>query len=239
MKPTKPIIFSLAGVTLLAAGVIAGLAITQKTFRTPTAMLGVYQGEGLSGEPVFAFDGFNGRDLVNLALGTPLGTPRTNEVLAMEIDCGSPTARLVVYDKTANSNLLVIAESEPIDLVGQKDNPATPYPNRTRFVAQFEIQTLGNETDGLTGGYLTMAGRIRTDPQTGCPEAVLVDRDKFDKLFGDREVKSSEEADELVRRCGLGHYIGVLRINASGAARTVLVPRGVISIRRQLPQGAQ
>ncbi|MEI6085038.1 MAG: hypothetical protein WCS70_12140 [Verrucomicrobiota bacterium] len=234
MKYQKTILLTSAVAATLAISVIAGGLISQKTFRTPTTMTGVFQAEGLNGEPVIGFETLIGRDLVNLALGTPLGTARSNEVLALEIDCGQTGARLVVHDKLGDSNLVVIATATSLDVVGEKSNPATPFPNRARFVAHFEIQGLGDELNGLTGGYLTLAGRILTDPQTGCPEARLVDKDKFDKICGDRELKKSEDPDELVLRAGLGHYVGVLKINSNGAAKTVLVPYGVISIRRQL-----
>lgn len=234
MKHQKTILLTSAVVATLAISVIAGGLISQKTFRTPTSMTGVFQAEGLSGEPVFGFEELIGRDLVNLALGAPIGTARSNEVLALEIDCGQTGVRLVVHDKLADSNIVVIATATSLDVVGEKSNSASPFPNRARFVAHFDIQNLGDELNGLTGGYLTMAGRIHTDPQTGCPEARLVDKDKRDKSCGDRELKKSEDPEELVLRVGLGHYVGVLKINSGGTARTVLVPHGVISIRRQL-----
>jgi hypothetical protein len=233
MKRSVVLALSVAAGAALTA--VAGLLIPEsKTFRSPTVMTGLYQDTGLADEPVIEITQLNGRDLVNLALGAPLGTPRSNEVLALEVSCEVAAAQLVVYDKTTDSNLVTIATTSALDVVAQQDQLTTPFPNRARFVGHFTIEAAGNEENGLTGGYLTLAGRVHLDPQTGCPEPRLVDRDRLDKIFGDKDPKRSDDEDDLVRRTGLGHYIGVLRININSQSRTVLIPHGTISIRRQL-----
>lgn len=223
----------------IAAAAWAG-SIASKTFRTTAHMVTVTQGEDeVTMAPEYDFGRFAGHDLVNLALGTPLDTLRTNEVLALDVNCDSTAASLVVFDKTADSNIAVIATASSIDVVQQQDNDANAFPNRERFVAQFEIQPGGTATDGLLGGYLTIAGRLHLDPETGCPRAVPVklDKDKLDKSLGDVDVRNGEEDldDPIFRlRAGRGHGVGVLDVVTGSETNTVLVPNLQISIRRQL-----
>jgi len=58
---------------------------------------------------VLAFDTFAGHDLVSLALGQSLLPIPTNQVLALEIDCLSSHASLVVFDKVLSNNIVTIA----------------------------------------------------------------------------------------------------------------------------------
>lgn len=227
------------GMTVVAVA-IAGtaLAITlTKTFRTTARVFTVAQTtDQLTGKPEYDFVTLAGHDLVNLALGTGLDTVRTNEVLAMEVNCGSTQASLVVYDRTANSNIAVIATSTSFDTVVQQDNPNAPGPNRERFVAEMEIESGGNGTNGLLDGKLTVSGRLHLDPVTGCPRAVPVslDKDKLDKILGDADVKDPADIDPIVLRAGHGHAIGVMDIVTGGTTNNVLVPHMQLSIRRGL-----
>lgn len=207
-----------------------------RTFRTPAAVVGVIQDTDIGGKPQYDFEGFAGHDLVNLALGTPLSTVRTNEVLALEVECDSSAASLVVFDKAASSNIATIATSSRIDVVQQQDNDATAFPNRERFVAVLDVATLGNGSNGLDGGFLTVAGRLHLNPTNGCPRTVLVDTDRHeDKLCGDpKDIKDTEERDRFKPRAGRGHFIGVIDMISLGKTNTVLVPVGALSINRQL-----
>lgn len=207
-----------------------------RTFRTPAAFERVIQDTDGAGKPQYDFEGFIGRDLVNLALGASRGTTRTNEVLAFEVACDSSSAQLVVFDKAAASNIATIATSSRIDIVQQQDNDLAAFPNRERFVTLLDVATLGNSSNGLAGGYLTMAGRIHLNPTNGCPRAVLVDTDRRqDKLCGDpKEIKDTEEKDRFKLSAGRAHFIGVLDIVSGGSTNTALVPIGALSINRQL-----
>ena len=217
-------------------GAMSPVFAQTRTFRTPAAIVGVIQDTDIGGKPQYDFEGFAGHDLVNLALGTPLSTVRTNEVLALEVECDSSSASLAVFDKAASSNIATIATSSRIDVVQQQDDDATAFPNRERFVTVLDVATLGNGSNGLAGGFLTIAGRLHLNPTNGCPRAVLVDTDRReDKLCDDRkDVKDTEERDRFKPRAGRGHFIGVLDIISLGKTNTVLVPAGALSINRQL-----
>jgi len=223
------------GAMILTASAPAILAQT-RTFRTPTSMVGVMQDTDLAGKPTYDFEGFIGRELVNLALGTALGTPRSNEVLAIEFTCDSSSADLVVFDRAGSSNLATIATSSSIDVVQQQDNDSAAFPNRERFVTRMDVAALGASSNGLAGGFLTVAGRIFLNPTNGCPRALLVDTDhRQDKVCGDLPaVKDAEEKDRFRQIAGRGHFIGVIDMVTGGVTNTVLVPDGHLSINRLL-----
>src|ERR1041385_2831265 len=98
------------GVAALALAATVWAGVATRTFRTTARIYTVSQGtDEITGKPGYNFVRLEGHDLVNLALGTSLDTARTNEVLAMEVDCASTQASLVVFDKVAGSNIAVIA----------------------------------------------------------------------------------------------------------------------------------
>jgi hypothetical protein len=217
----------------------AGSAVFAGTFRTPAALQTVTQ-DTQDGNPAYHIHGYAGHDLVNWALGTPVSTARTNEVLAMTVDCtgsNSSSIALVVWDKAGSSNLATIATSSRIDSVlDQGKNDTNDFPSHERFVTLLDVATLGNGSNGLIGGYLTMAGRIQLSPTNGCPRAVLVDTDrKDDKNCGDpKEVKNSDDKDRAKPRAGRAHFIGVLDVISVGETNTLLVPAGALTIQREL-----
>ena len=223
------------GAMILTATAPAILAQT-RTFRTPASMEGVIQDADLAGKPTYNFEGFIGRDLVNLALGTALGTPRSNEVLAIEFTCDSSSATLVVFDRATTNNLATIATSTSIDVVQQQDKDSAAFPNRERFVTRMDVATLGTSSNGLAGGFLTIAGRVYLNPTNGCPRSLLVDTDRGqDRVCGDpTAVKNTEDQDRTKQLAGRGHFIGVIDMITSAATNTVLVPDGHLSIERLL-----
>ncbi|MSR64389.1 MAG: hypothetical protein EXS18_01250 [Verrucomicrobiae bacterium] len=220
-----------------AATVWADSIVIAKTFRTTARIYAVIQGtDGLTGKPQYDLELLAGHDLVNLALGTSLDTARSNEVLALEVDCASTQASLVVYDKAADSNIAVIATSSSFDTVQQQDDPTAGGANRERFVAEMDIQAGGDATNGLLDGKLMVSGRLHLNPNTGCPRAIPVklDKDKLDKQLGDIDFKDSDDTDRIVLRAGHGHAIGVLDIVTDGTTNKVLVPHMQLSIRRSV-----
>ena len=234
----------LVGAATIAAGAIAVAGIivgTNKTYRTTAALYGVQQGEdGTTHLPQFDFVGLAGHDLVNLAMGRVItDTNFPGQVLAMTIACDRSAANLVVYDKDSDSVVGTIAESTSVDSVVQQDSTAAAGPGRARFVAQFDVDATGSGTDGILGGFLTVAGRIRLDPATGCPKPVRValDRDRLDKTFGDKDVSKKEDQEDIkvINRAGLGHLIGAVDLVSGGSTNKVLLPFGRLSIRRELP----
>ncbi len=218
----------------------AGVVLTTKTYRTAAALAGVQQGQDPTTHlPQFDYVRLAGHDLVNLALGRALDdTNFPHQVLALTAACDRSEAALVVYDRDTDSILATIAGSTSFDSVVEQNSTTAAGPNRARFVAQFAINDSGSESNRLLGGFLTVAGRVHLDPQTGCLKPVLValDRDRFDRALGDREVSPREDDNErLVLRAGLAHLIGVVDLVSDGHTNTVLVPYGRLSIRRQLP----
>ena len=237
--------YSVVALALFAAVATSAAAVSVdfRTFRTTALLLGIVQGEDpVTHAPEFDPVALRGRQLVDLAMGRPIGdASHPEQVLAMTIACDLGSAELVVFDRFAARSIATVAESTSFDAI-RAQGPRTPAPNRAHFVARFDIAENGNATDGIVDGFATVAGRLNLNPQTGCPAAVLVslDRDSSDKLLGYRELSDKEDPEEVkdVLRTGHAHLIGVLDLVSGGNAEKVLVPLGHLSIRRSLPDAA-
>ena len=221
-----------------AAVVLTALAVapSTRTFRTTASVRAIFQVPNplATNTALLAKDTFSGHDLVALALGTPLSTVLSNQVLALEIACGSSAASLVVFDRSLSSNIVTIAASTHIDALTAQDNPAAAGPNRERFVIQMGVHTNGF----LVGGFLTIAGRVHLDPTNGCPRALLVDTDRRDdKVFGDAGIKNADEDAKVKDKviAGQAHLIGVVNaIFTDGSTNVTLLPFGQLTVKRQL-----
>lgn len=239
MKTNKRI---LLGAASLAVAAIAAYAsgVSTETFRTLGYFIGLTQGtDPITGHPRYVDADFAGHNLVNLAMGrSATDTNVPNQVMAMTFACDLSEANLVVYDKLTSNVVATIAASSTINSVEQQD-PKEKGPNRAHFVATLQIGQNGNPTNGLLGGYFTVAGRLNLDPTNGCPQPVLVwlDRDPSDRLDTDIELPAREDPDSvpLTIRTGLGHLIGVVDAVTDGDTNVILVPNGNLSIRRELP----
>jgi hypothetical protein len=239
MKTNKRIFLGLAG---LAAAAIAAYAagVGSETFRTLGYFIGLVQGsDPVTGHLRYEDADFAGHNLVNLVMGrsvTATNVPR--QVMAMTFECDLSAASLVVYDTLTSNVVATIAASTSVDSVKQQD-AGQKGPNRAHFVARLQIGANGNPTNGVLGGYFTVAGRVNLNPVTGCPEPVIVglDRDPLDALDNDIEVPPGDDADSvpLTLRTGLAHLIGVLDAVTEGSTNRILVPHGALSIRRELP----
>ncbi len=224
-----------AAITVVAGFAAFALTNPQRVFRTTASMVAVAQGTNvLSGHLEYDYAFLNGSNLVALALGAD---PTSNQVFAMEIDCGSSLANLVVFNKS-NSNITTIATSTSIDTVRQR-GLRSAFVNDERFVAQFDVEPIGN----LAGGFLTVAGRLHLD-SNGCPHTVVIklDRDSKDSLLTDKDVPDTEQdakskdADLRGRRAGQAHFIGVLDVISDGHTNTALIPSGRMTFRKQLDE---
>ena len=199
------------GAAFAVVGVLAAFALSnpQRVFRTTASMIVVGQGSNtVSGHLEYDYAAFNGSNLVALALGAD---PTSDQVFAMQIDCDSSLATLVVFDKS-NSNITTIATSSSIDTLKQQGLKAN-FVNSERFVARFDVESVGN----LAGGFMTVAGRLNLD-SNGCPQAVLIklDKDSKDAQLDDQDAPNTEQDSRSKdlelrgRRAGHAHYIGVL-----------------------------
>lgn len=219
---------------VIAAGIalVSSVYAQEETFRTLAAGTGLYQSTNAADKPAYATEEFLGHDLVSAALGIPMGTVLSNEVLALQIDCGSTSASLVAWDNTNSTVLATIAVCSNLSIVQQQDVDTTPFPNREHFVGQFAV-TPGNN---LLGGSLTIAGRLQLNPTNGCPEAIRVKVDPLDRLFKDSEgVNADDPKDKDILRAGLGHGVGTINlVFDNGTTNQVLLPFVELSIRHQL-----
>ena len=230
MKPTRWMILSIAGVTL--GFLSASAVITAKTFRTTGLFYTFTQGHAAA--TILA-----GRNLANLAAGrSATSTAQTNQVLALTFRCDYSAAQLVVYDQTNLNIVADIADTISLETVTQQD-ANTNRPDHVRFLAEFKINPTGTASNGLLGGYLTVAGRIHANLTNGCPEAVAVklDRDAHDKPFGDKDVsvRTDPDPEKLSKRAGLAHLTGVIETVQAGITNTLLIPAGQLSLRGAQP----
>ena len=230
--------WTVAGAAVLVAAVISVWAGSPKfrAFKSSVYLVTVSQtSEG--GSPKYLYQEGLGHDLVALALGAD---PTSSQVLALAVNCDSTVANLIVYDKS-NANITTIAQSTAIDKVQQVDSASAKKGSSSamyqqRFVAVFEVQPVGN----LTGGYLTIAGRLNLDTN-GCPQAVENDDKsdkKWDKQLGDQDiVKYDPDVDKsLKERSGQAHLIGVLDVISGGQTNTLLIPSGHLTFCQQLDE---
>jgi len=232
MKTMRWILPTTVAATVAALSASALADDSTSTFRTLSYGVGVYQGTNGAAKPVYAYQPIAGHDLVAAALGQPLGTVLTNQVLALQIDCDSSTASLVVFDKPSSNIIATIAASTSVNVVRQQDKDITPFPNRERFVAQFAVA----QTNHLAGGFLTVAGRLQLDPTNGCPRAIRVKADPLDGAFGDTDGANHDDLENHdIFRAGVGHAVGVIGLVFNdGTTNTVLFPEVRLSFRRSL-----
>jgi hypothetical protein len=239
MKTNKRIFLGVAGLAVAAVAAYAA-SVGTVTLRTVGYFMGLTQGsDPVSGDPRYENADFAGHNLVNLAMGRDVSdTNVPNQVMAMTFACDLSSANLVVYDKLTSNVVATIAASTSVDSVLQQD-VHQKGPNRAHFVAVLRIGSNGNPTNGLQGGYFTVAGRVHLDPLNGCPQPIEVglDRDPLDRLDDDVELSAKEDPDSvpLTERTGLAHLIGVVDLVTDGGTNSVLVPYAGLSIRRDLP----
>jgi hypothetical protein len=229
---------SLTGLSIVMAASVVSMSWAQEnvvpdaqTFRTTALLQLVYQGTNKVGVLQIDRGYIWGHDLVNLALGTSLSTPRTNQVLAMDIADDSSSMNLVVYDKVLSNNIATIATSTGIDSV--LGDVATNKFFNERFVAKMQFASI----NALAGGAMAVAGRIHLNPSNGIPQSVSYDTDTaLDSRYCDLVVADEDDKDRNVSIAGEAHFVGELNIITDGGANTnaFLIPIGHMTIRHTL-----
>lgn len=225
---------AIGSVTTYTASAQGNLA----TFRTTGYFAGLTQGTN-GGRLVYADASFAGHNLVNLTMGRNANdTHFPQQVLALTFDCDLSSASLVVYDQSISNVVATIASSSVIDVVKQQDTKKEAGPNRAQFVTMLSVFQNGDGTNGLLGGYITVAGRLNLNPTTSCPQQVIVlPFDPFDNV--DVELPPNLDPDRaLESHTGLAHVVGDILVQTGGNTETVLLPDGELSIRRELPIAA-
>jgi len=238
----RNIIIGAATLAVAAATAYAATVSTQ-TYRTTAWFVGIEQATNNSnGHPEFQTASFAGHNLVDSVMGRSVtDTNARNQVLAMNFSADLTSASLVVYDEKLSNVVATVGQSTTIDTVFQQDLNQKG-PNRAHFVTVLQLNQNGNSTNGVSSGYLTIAGRVELDPATGfpLPVRVILDHDTYDRLDGDVELSAKDDPDSvpLLFRAGLAHAIGVVDLVTDGNTNTVLLPYGGLSIRRELPEGS-
>lgn len=238
MNANKHILLGVAGLALAALTTYAADTGTNSgTFRTTGYFIGLTQGTTTNGTPVYQNASLAGHNLVNLAMGRSLNdTNYPTQVLAMTIAPDLSSMELVVYDQSVSNVVATIAQGTSVDTVKQQDKKETG-PNHAQFVAVMMINPTGNNYNGLTGGYFSLAGALNLDPATGAPGTVSVSVEP--QLFDGTEVDVPNYLDPdavLVKvPTGGAQGNGVLDINNNGTSETILVPSGSLSIRQPVP----
>jgi hypothetical protein len=243
MKTDTWFAFGLAGIAALTVAAFAD-GVGSETLRTTAYFLGAAQ-RPYTQLPAIDYPPVAGNNLVNLAMGRNVSdTNFPNQVLALTFPCDLSAANLVVYDRTASNLVGTVASSTSIDRVYDvqlvKVRGATAKTNEVaRFVAFLPILAGGTATNGLLGGYLTIAGRLQINPISGCPTNIPVasNKDSYDRGYALKEVpnKNDKDAVKLSARTGLANIMGAIDLVSGGLTNTVLIPLGNLSIRYFLP----
>lgn len=236
MKIKKPLFLGLATLAVAAIAAYATGVAGGTTFRTTGYFLGIMQATNQN-KPQFDEVSFTDANLVNLAMGRGVNDKTTpNQVMAITFACDLSSASLVVYDTNTSSIVSTIASSTTVSSVLQQDAHQTG-PNRAHFVALLQLGQTGNATDGLTGGYLTVSGRVNLNPTTGCPAPVIIslDTDPFDQLDGiGLAADSAPNQGRQTVRTGLAHVTGVVNAVIGGTTSDILVPFGGLNFGQEL-----
>ena len=193
--------FARSGLALVAAFLafvcLPATALAQSTevYVLKVSLSGALQDDDSDGNPVIRRARIDGDDLVNLALGQPLGTPvGDTEILGLAVACNQMS--LVVYDTATSTILLTIGTLDVKDT-------ATNL-RREVFMAEIDISTIGGGLNNIDDGELMFGGRATLD-EFGCYTAVrangmgvlgvVIDGEGFDLLVPRARLSSSGSAD--------------------------------------------
>jgi hypothetical protein len=236
MKIKKPLLVGLASLAVTALASYASVVAGDSTFRTTGYFLGISQATNQT-KPQYDEVSFTDANLVNLAEGRSV-TNKTvpNQVLAVTFANDLSSFSLVVYDTNTSSIVTTIATSSTVSSVLQQD-PHQAGPNRAHFVALLQLGQNGNSSNGLTGGFLTVSGRVNLNPTNGIPSPVVLsfDIDPFDQLDGiGFASQNTPPAARQIYRTGLAQATGVIDAVINGATSDLLVPFGGLNFGQEL-----
>jgi len=155
-----------AAIITAAAMTFPGLARagTADVYRAYVSFRGLYQGTNeLTGDKEIQNAYFDAKDIVNLALGQPFGSAvPSNQVLAYV--SGGSTNSLVVFDKSAKSNLVTVARVTSRGSVSQGGFEdfiwKISFANlgASNVVVGGVTNIVGSSTNTITGGSLQAGG---------------------------------------------------------------------------------
>lgn len=180
---------------LVAALAVPGVASADPITTHPLKM-------SLAGGFEFAGEVFKGKatdkDIVQLAQGRTLeDKPPKNEILAVRIDCATGDATIVVWDKDINAAPAAILQTVS-NTFSTTDEIATHTKGGDAVfsfsIAEFDFQTLGNMTWGITGGSIEAAAVVKYGDETGsvCPSSLKA------TVLGTAEITADTESIDLL-----------------------------------------
>jgi len=155
-------------VAALGAGLVVAVESgggTSDVFQLRTAIQGVISYGGFSTNPVIHPVQIQEVDLINLGLGSPLGTPvPPNEQLALVNECGSNDMRIIIYDTSTASNLETIGYMQTLsDIDGVRGNTLT-----RNLISDLTFVFVQNVSNGLAGGSFFVNGYLTATASNGC-----------------------------------------------------------------------
>jgi hypothetical protein len=159
-----------------------------------------------------------------------------NQILAITFAPDLSTVSLGVYDTNTSTIIATIATSTSVSSVLQQDAHQIG-PNRAHFVALLQLNPLGNPNNGLTGGFLTVSGRINLNPTNGSPATVVLsqDTDPFDQFDGlGFAAQNAPLQGRQIYRAGVAQATGVVDAVIGGVTSDMLVPFGGLNFGQAL-----
>ena len=155
----------LSAVTMVAGWLLAATAEagSSDVYRLQTTIKGVTQWDlnNNPGTPRAQAVQIREVDLINLGRGRSLTNPvPSNEHLALVTQCGNNNLRIIVYDKTTQSNLATIATLQAVSAIDNLKGKR----NTRNLISEVTFNfAKTNATNELSGGICFAAGSLLSD----------------------------------------------------------------------------
>ncbi|MGD0650305.1 MAG: hypothetical protein ABSA97_04055 [Verrucomicrobiia bacterium] len=155
-------------VVVLGVGLVVAVESgggTSDVFQLHTLIQGVVEFGGLASNSVIRPVQIRDVDLINLGLGSPLGTPvPPNERLALVNECPSNDMRIIIYDTSTSSNLMTIGYMQTLSAIeGLRRKTLT-----RNVISDLTFVFAQNVSNGLAGGSFFVNGNLTTTASNGC-----------------------------------------------------------------------